>query len=319
MPEKETIIALAADAFAIPTLDALVAAGRAPDHIVLCPPANDAEEAGEEPSPVTAWAAEHGVELMTPKHLQTASFLEAFTATAPDLVLVIGVDCALPEEIVAAPAVACLKAHASLLPKLRGGSPIRAALNGGDNKTGVTVILVQESDEAIDSGAVLRQGDIEIGADETYGELKPRLATLAAELLVATLGKKPKKSYKGKAQNEKTATYALENSKRHHKIPWSLEANQIYNRLRAYSPHPGLTAYLRLHPVTVLRGYPLGWVQAPFGAVGTYLGMRQGRLAVLAGSSTVFGISRLCRPGKEPMSAVDFAFAEKLEVGDRFV
>ncbi|MEE8525348.1 MAG: hypothetical protein V3T72_15535, partial [Thermoanaerobaculia bacterium] len=104
---------------------------------------------------------------------------------------------------------------------------------------------------------------------------------------------------------------------RHRKAPWSMEAAQVYHRLRAYSP-PSLRTFFRYRPIEILSGMPMEWVQAPYGVTGTYLGTRQGKLAVLCGNSTVFGIGRLRWPGEDAWGASDFAFKEKVEVGDRF-
>ncbi len=106
--------------------------------------------------------------------------------------------------------------------------------------------------------------------------------------------------------------------RRHRKAPWSLEAPQVYDRLRAYSP-PGLVAYYKYRPVEILHGMSMGWVEASYGSTGTYLGMRQGKLAVLCGNTTVFGIEQLRRPDGEVQSASTFARDESPRVGDLFI
>ena len=191
---------------------------------------------------------------------------------------------ALPPELLDVAARGAIEVHPSLLPKLRGEHALRGALAGGLNKTGVTVFQVAE------------------------------------ELLAKALQKvdRGKGKPKGKAQNAKIATRVPRFGGRHRRTPWAMKASQVYDRLRAYTP-PGLIAHCRYRPLDILAGKPMEWVEAPYGTTGTYLGMRNGKLAVLCGDATVFGIERLRRPGDEPASASVFARAEELRVGDRFI
>lgn len=88
--------------------------------------------------------------------------------------------------------------------------------------------------------------------------------------------------------------------------------------MRAADPWPGTHALFRHREVKILRATLIDWEQAPFGSVGTYLGLRQGRLSVLCGSNTILGIEQLQRPGKTPVRPSEFANGERLRVGDRF-
>jgi methionyl-tRNA formyltransferase len=88
--------------------------------------------------------------------------------------------------------------------------------------------------------------------------------------------------------------------------------------VRAFDPWPGVTSHFRNRPVKVVWGVPMDWEDAPIGATGTFLGLRQGRIAVLAGEGTIFGLEELQRPGKKVLRASDFANGERMRVGERF-
>jgi len=317
MAKIKSLVVFATRGLAVPALEALVDSGRKPSLIVARPPrATEEEGLALTPPTVADWAADQGIEFLEPPKLQTPKVLERIEKLQPELALTIAYGRNLPSEIVEACKLGALSLHPSLLPKFRGEAPIRRALSGGAKKTGASVIRMEE--EAF-TGPVLDQEEVQIGPAETYGELQPRIAAAGAEVLIRALEKFEKKpKMKGKKQNEKASSRAPRIDRRHRKAPWFLEASDVYNRLRAYSPRPGLATFIRLQPVQVLGGKALDWVKAPYGTTGTFLGMRQGRLAILCGDNTVFGIEKLEFPGEEPQRAGDFARSVGLQVGDSF-
>ena len=111
-------------------------------------------------------------------------------------------------------------------------------------------------------------------------------------------------------------TYAPRLSRESGRIDWSLSALEIHHRLRALTPWPGLTAELRGGPVKILAVDVLEGDEAD-GAPGSYLGLRNGRLAVACGGG-ILGIAELQRPGKRALRAADFANGERLQAGERF-
>jgi methionyl-tRNA formyltransferase len=301
--------------FALPTLAALDAAGLRPQRVVTQParPAGRGQ-APQEP-PVAVWAREHGCEVLQPERVRDPDFLAAMAAARPDVAVVVAFGQIFPQELLDLPRHGCINLHASLLPKYRGAAPIQTALAEGQKRTGVTTMLMEEE---LDSGPILLQEETDIGPTETAGRLSERLAAIGAELLVKTLQGLAKGKLTPKKQRDDQATYAGRLSKRDGKANWALEAPDLYNRLRALTPWPGMAAHFRGRPVRIVWGVPVDWEEVPVGSVGTYVGMRQGRLAVLCGSGTLFGLERLQRSGKKAVSAADFANGERLRVGERF-
>jgi methionyl-tRNA formyltransferase len=136
--------------------------------------------------------------------------------------------------------------------------------------------------------------------------------------MVETLDQLEAGGVKERKQREESASYAGRIQKSDGRVNWALESQEIYNRLRAYTPWPGMTTRFRGKPVKIVWGVPMTWENAPIGVTGTYLGLRQGRIAILCGNNTIFGIEELQRPGKTKVRASDFANGERLRVGDTF-
>ena len=311
----ETIVFFGTPEFAMPTLDALHEAGRTPALVVSQPPrpAGRGQEAQE--PPVAEWAREHGVELAQPESVKDEAFLERLRDLAPDVAVVVAFGQIFPAELLAVPVHGCLNLHASLLPKYRGASPIQAALINGEKKTGVTIMRMVEE---LDAGPILHQEEIKVRSYENTGDLSDKLSELGARLIVETLDKLESGDYKERKQREESASYAGRIAKTDGKVNWALESQEIYNRLRAYTPWPGVSAHFRGRPVKIVWGVPMTWESAPIGVTGTVLGLRQGRIAVLCGNNTIFGIDELQRPGKNKLRASDFANGERVRVGDQF-
>ncbi len=140
------------------------------------------------------------------------------------------------------PRRACLNLHASLLPRHRGAAPIQAAILSGDNETGITVMYM---DEGLDTGDVMLQRMIPIGAEETGGQLHDRLAEIAPGALAEALrllgsGQAPRVP-----QDASLATYAPKLEREHGRIEWTAPAETIVRRIRAFDPWPGTSTMVR--------------------------------------------------------------------------
>ncbi|MEM7051478.1 MAG: methionyl-tRNA formyltransferase [Acidobacteriota bacterium] len=315
MPAIKKIVFFGTPDFAVPTLDALEEAGRTPAVIVSQParPAGRGQDAAE--PPVAEWARERKVPLLQPESVKDEAFLEEMTKLAPDVAVVVAFGQIFPPELLAIPKQGCINLHASLLPKYRGASPVQGSLLEGDKKTGVTTMLM---DEGLDTGPILLQEETLIRSYETTERLSGRLAKLGGGVMVETLAQREKNKIKPRKQRDESASYSPQITKRDGKINWALTADEIYNRLRAYTPWPGLSGHFRGRPLKIVWGVPMTWEEAPFGVSGTYLGLRQGRLAILCGNGTIFGIEDVQRPGKKEIRGSDFCNGERVRVGERF-
>jgi methionyl-tRNA formyltransferase len=315
MAKVDRIVFFGTPDFAVPTLRALVEAGKEPLLVVTNParPAGRGQEVQE--PPVAEAARELGLELAQPERVADEAFIERMKGLSPDAFVVVAFGQIFPVELLEVPKQGSINLHASLLPKYRGASPIQAAIANGEKKTGVTAMLMEEE---LDTGPILLQDETEIRHDETTGELTERMSKMGAALMVETLEQLGKGKIKQRKQREESSSYAEKFSKDDGRVNWALEADEIYNRMRAFDPWPGMMANFKGRPIKLLWGVPMSWEKGPSGFTGTYLGLRQGKMAILCGGDTVFGIEELQRPGKNPQRASDFVNGERLRVGERF-
>ncbi len=300
-------------AFAIPTLEALERAGRAPARVVTQPARPVGRGRKLRQPPVAAWALERGIAIAQPRRVRAPSFLELVAGDAPEVAVVVAFGQIFPRSLLELPRLGCINLHASLLPAYRGAAPIQAALAAGEAETGVTTMLMEKG---LDSGPILQQRTVAIGPAETAPELAERLARIGAELMVETLDLLEAGELEPRPQDDSRATLAPLLSKDDGRIDWTLDSTVIFNRLRAYTPWPGLSSSLRGEPVKIGWGRVIEAEAA--GAPGELLGLRDGRLAVACGGGTALGIEVLQRPGRKPLPAAEFANGERLRAGERF-
>lgn len=314
MPALDRILFFGTPELAVPTLAALVEAGRAPVAVVTQPARPVGRGLKLQDPPVGTWARERGLPVLQPVKVRDPAFLQQAAALAPDVAVVVAFGQIFPASLLRLPAHGCINLHASLLPRWRGAAPIQAAIASGDPVTGVTTMLMEEG---LDTGPMLLREETEIGPDETAGELSRRLADMGGRLMVKTLAALERGSVVPEPQDGASATYAPRLTRESGRVDWTLPARSIADRLRAFTPWPGLSAYLRGEAVKLVRVEDLQGDPAE-GGPGTFLGLKEGRLAVVAGEGTVLGISELQRPGRKPLRAVDFANGERLRPGESF-
>ncbi len=311
------IVVFGASPVAVSSLQALDDAGLAPELIVSQRVMDTETWKRTRTSPVSRWAKSHGHAIVLPEDGSSEDWLAPLLENPPDLVLTIGWSSPLPREILDVPRLGCIGIHTSNLPKHRGANPLRAAIAAGDNASGVTVYRIEGSEW---DGPILLNEQMDIGPDDVYGDLAPRMAELSSSLVVEVVEKLAAgRKFQEKKQDDKRSSTTSRIDRRHRRAPWWLTAKEVYDRLRAYSPEPGLETFIGAKRMEILSGKPMDWMRPTFGDTGTYLGLRNGRLAVLCTQSTVFGIDRLRLIGGEAMSAGNYARDSGLSVGTGLV
>jgi methionyl-tRNA formyltransferase len=307
MPEIARIVFFGTPEFAVPTLSALVHAGKSPLAAVTQParPAGRGRRLVD--PPVAHRARELGIPVLQPEKVGRPAFIDQLAALAPDLAVVVAFGQIFPRSLLAVPRCGCLNLHASLLPRYRGAAPIQAAIAAGDVKTGVTTMLM---DAGLDTGPILLQEETAIGPDETGGELAARLAVQGGRLVVATVRALEEERVTPRPQPE-GATYAPRLTREAGRVDWTRSAVEIANRLRAYTPWPGAFAMLHGMPVKLCAARPLAQL-ASHAAPGTILGVNGEGLRIACGAATVLAVTALQRPGRKPLPAADFVRGERL-------
>ena len=195
------------------------------------------------PSPVKEFAMEKNLKIFQPEKVKNnEKFINELKALNPDVICVVAYGKILPKEILDIPPYGCINVHASLLPKYRGAAPVQWAVLNGDKTTGVTTMYM---DIGMDTGDMILKQEVEIGEDETTGELWDRLKEIGGKLLVETL----KQIEKGTAPREKQGedfTIAPMLSKDMAKIDWNKKtAIEIKNLVRGLNPIMGAYTFLK--------------------------------------------------------------------------
>tara|TARA_S200000501_G_scaffold235371_1_gene220732 strand:+ start:997 stop:1938 length:942 start_codon:yes stop_codon:yes gene_type:complete len=180
-------------------------------------------------------AKKNNIEVRVPKKLDDEEF-NFLTERVVDIIIVAAYGLILPEKILTIPKFGCLNVHGSLLPKWRGAAPIQRSIMAGDEKTGISFMVMEKG---LDTGPVILQKEIKIGKKDNFLKIHDSLSSLAAE----TISKTVKEYIEGKLpiekQNNAEATYADKIEKYETKINWNLTASEIRNLIYSISPKPG--------------------------------------------------------------------------------
>ena len=227
------IIFMGSPSFAVPTLEALVAAG----HEVVCaytqPPRAAGRGKGERRTAVHDRATALGIAVRYPATLRDPTEQAAFAALNADIAVVAAYGLILPPPILSAPRRGCVNVHGSLLPRWRGAAPVQRAIEAGDSVTGVTIMQMEKG---LDTGPMLLKREVTIERKDA-GRLTTEIAALGAQAMVEWLAD-PSRA-RPQPQPDEGVTYAAKIDKAETRIDWARDAATIERRLRAFAPTPG--------------------------------------------------------------------------------
>ena len=301
--------------FALASLRALVAAGRTPVAVLTQPDRPAGRGKKLTASPVKRYALDQGIPVLQPESLRDAAAAAELAALQPDLLIVAAYGLILPQEVLDIPTHGCLNVHASVLPRWRGAAPIQAAILAGDATTGVSLMSMTAG---LDCGPVYHIEEIAIGETETAGELHDRLAGLGGETLVAHLDAIIAGDVEAVEQDDTAANYAPKIAKEDARIDWSLPADEIARRIRAYNPFPGAFTFAGGEsnvggglPATRLKIWRASLIDGA-GDPGTILQYDREAIVVACGDGAL-KLDELQLPGKRRASVHEFTGQIDLE------
>jgi len=222
--------------FAVPAIEALVAAGCTPVAVLTQPDRPSGRGRKLQASPVKVCAQKYCIPVLQPQTLKGPERAAEITALQPDLMVVAAYGLILPQSILDIPRFGCWNIHASLLPRWRGAAPIQRAIEAGDRESGVCIMRMEAG---LDTGPVYARRVTAITPEETGGSLHDRLAGLGAAALVDCLklllaDQLPQPQ----AQDDHLATYARKLEKSEAEIDWARPAAELERRIRAFDPWP---------------------------------------------------------------------------------
>jgi methionyl-tRNA formyltransferase len=299
--------------FAVPTLEALIAAGHEIALVVSQPdrPVGRAQQLTAPPVKKTALAA--GLEVTQPEKIKyNAEFRERLETIAPDAIVVVAYGRIIPPWMLELPRLGCINLHASLLPKYRGAAPIQWAVAMGETVTGNTTMLLEEG---LDTGPILLQREIPIISQQTAADLFDVLAKDGAPLVVETLAGLNAGTIKPKPQDQARATLAPILDREDGRMDFSARtATEIWNRWRGFQPWPG--AYATLEGKKLIAHQLRVAPNTAVGEPGT-VDLTDHRLQVACAQNTWIEIVELQLEGKKRMAASDFLRGAGLRSGIR--
>ena len=295
-------------AFARVALERLLAAGFEIPLVLSQPDRPAGRGMKLQASPVKQCALEHGIAVAQPRSLRldgkypedAAAAREALLAAKADAMVVAAYGLILPQWVLDTPAKGCLNIHASLLPRWRGAAPIHRAIEAGDAETGVTIM---QMDAGLDTGDMLLVERLAIGADDTTGSLHDRLATLGGRLIVEALELAACGGLTAEKQPADGVTYAHKIEKAEASIDWTLPAEVIGRRVRAFNPAPGAATALAGEAIKVWTAHADGVGAA--GVPGQVLAAGADGIRVATGDG-VLVLNELQRAGGKRLPAADF-------------
>ena len=302
------IVFMGSAELAVPPLKAILGAGV--DEIVGVVSQPD-RPAGRKrilaPCPLKAFADEQNLHVMTPEKIGAPESVEALAALQPDLYVVVAYGQYIPQRVINLAPYEAINVHPSLLPKYRGSAPIQWAILNGDTETGVSIIDVAKK---MDAGDIIRQERYPLGPDETSATLHDKLAFFGAELLLKAINDIRAGSVVRTPQDESQAVEIRKLSKEDGEIDWTLPAETIRNRIRAFDPWPG--SFCHLPDGELLKVWKASLIEGE-GKPGQVL---DDRLSVATGAGALC-LEEVQPVGRKRMRASDFLNGHPLPPGSR--
>ncbi|MHB8799931.1 MAG: methionyl-tRNA formyltransferase [Thermoanaerobaculia bacterium] len=297
--------------FALPSLDGLVAAGHDLALVVSQPAKPVGRSAALLDPPVARRAKELGLPALQPPTLKDDGAVARLAEAGADLFVVVAYGKILARRVLDLPRLGCVNVHGSVLPRWRGASPVQAALLAGDAESGVSIMRMEAG---MDTGPVYAVTRSSVAPEEDAGSLSARLAREGAELLVATLPSIESGTGVPAPQEDSLATLCPKVRREDGQADFSRPAEELVNRLRAFTPWPGLFAFRAGKRVKLLAA------RAAAGRAGAAPGevLSTGEEVVVACGTGALVLSRLQAEGRKPLDAATFVRGERVAPGERW-
>jgi methionyl-tRNA formyltransferase len=301
------------DAWSVPSLDAIAAE---PELSVAMVVTNPPKEAGRgaalTPTPVATAAAAHGVACVEAPGVLDGPGATALARAAPDVIVVVAYGQILRRETLQLAPFGAINLHFSLLPRWRGAAPVQRAIAAGDERTGVTVMRM---DEGLDTGPILNQLEEPIRPDDDAGSLGARLAKIGGLLLVGVLRMLPKGGVPERAQENGAVTLAPTIGAVERTIDWERSPEEIVRWVRALAPRPGAATALRGAHVKVLAA-AIDHQQGNDAPPGTVVAADERGVLVRAAGGGV-RLVEVAPAGRKRMDAAAWARGVRFTAGER--
>ncbi len=273
------------------------------------------------PSPVKQVALEAGIDVLQPRTLKPGlrdeAHLQVLRQVQADAMIVAAYGLILPADVLVIPRLGCLNIHASLLPRWRGAAPIQRAIEAGDERTGITIM---QMDEGLDTGAMRLIRPLPLGRDDTAASLHDKLAVLGAQAIVEALDLLADGQLPSQPQPAQGVCFAHKIEKSEAALDFTRSAAALDCKIRALDPFPGCTASWKGMLLKVGGSRALSAAQRPQlrGEPGEVVAIEADGPLLATGD----GFVQLCalqKPGGKRLPARAFMVGTPIVPGDRFV
>ena len=192
-------------------------------------------------SAVKQLACDHNLTVLQPPSLKDSDAQQQLASFEADIMIVVAYGLILPQVVLDTPRLGCINVHGSLLPKWRGAAPIQRAIEAGDKETG---ICIMQMDAGLDTGPVISVARCAIEDSDTSGSIYQKLSELGAPTLLVALEKMASGVAVAEQQDDSQSTYARKIDKSEALIDWSMSAQEISRRVRAFNPFPATFSHI---------------------------------------------------------------------------
>ncbi|MGW8825810.1 methionyl-tRNA formyltransferase [Paenibacillus lautus] len=307
------IVFMGTPAFAVPSLEMLIAEGYTIAAVVTQPDRPQGRKKVLTPTPVKEAALRHGIPVLQPQRLRNPEAVAELAEYKPDLIVTAAYGQILPKSVLDMPALGCLNVHGSLLPAYRGGAPIQRSIINGESVTGITLMYMAEG---LDTGDMIARTEVPIEDDDTAGTMFEKLSQAGAELLRRELPRLVKGKVEAEPQDDSKATYAPNLTRDDEKIDWSRTSREIYDQIRGLVPYSGGFTLWNGEVFKIWAAAKPDSAQKPSGDAqpGTVLELHETGIVVKTGDGTLTLLT-VQPSGKKAMDAAQFVRGTSLTAG----
>ncbi|MDD5428187.1 MAG: methionyl-tRNA formyltransferase [Candidatus Omnitrophica bacterium] len=300
--------------FALPSIEALIKAGHRILAVVTQPDRPRGRDLKLSPPPAKVLALTKGIPVFQPADASDAGSADHLKKLGADLFVVISFGQILKNSILSIPKLCAVNVHGSLLPKYRGAAPTNWAIINGDEKSGVTVIKMNEK---MDEGDIVLKREIAVDEGDTNVTLTDKLSGLGAEALIEAIGLIAAGKMEPEKQDGAKATYAPKLKKEDGLIDWNESAAKIHNKVRGFVPWPGAYTYYDGKILKVLKT-ELSSAPAEGAGSGQVADIIKGKGIIVNTGNGMIAIQYLQLEGKKPLDADSFIRGHRIARGYKF-
>lgn len=302
------IVYMGTPEFAVPPLKALVNSGYDISLVVTQPDKAKGRGKKLQPTPVKEEALSQGLNVSQPEKIRSNDeFLEKLRDISPNIIIVAAYGKILPKELLDIPSSGCINIHASLLPRFRGAAPIQRAILEGDEKTGITLMYMEEG---LDTGDMIAKSETNIG-NKTADELHDELADMGAELLIEYLPRIISGDIFPEKQSDELSCYAPMISKNDGFIDFSRDAAYVGRQIRAMDSWPAAFTYMNGQQMKIKKAVVgVDVKEVP----GTVVKADKDGIVIACGQGSIV-VKLLQMPGKRVMTADEYLRGNSIKQG----